>query len=70
MFLALISGDSCFFVANLNPLGNIKIPPTFKSTFLPFEPICFLLISYLTSIPTSKIELGRTACGASISIAF
>jgi len=45
-FFALISAEIWFFGANLNPFGNIKIPPTFKSAGLPFAPICFLLVSY------------------------
>jgi len=70
LFFALISGEICCFDANLKPFGKIKIPPTFKSACFPFAPICFLLVSYGTFTSTSKTEFGRTACGASISIAF
>jgi hypothetical protein len=40
LFFALTSGEICFLEANLNPLGKIKIPPTFKSAGLPSALIC------------------------------
>jgi len=70
LFFALTSFGIWLLDANLNPFGKIKIPPTFKSAFLPFAPICCLLKSYGTFNSTSKTEFGSTACGASISIAF
>jgi hypothetical protein len=45
LFFALISSEIWLFAANLNPLGKIKIPPTFKSAFLPFAPTCLRLVS-------------------------
>jgi hypothetical protein len=66
----LTSGEICFLEANLNPLGRIRIPPTFKSAALPSALIWRRVISYGTFISTSNTELGSTPCGASISIAF
>ena len=70
LFFALTSGEICFLEANLNPLGKIKIPPTFKSAGLPSALICLRLTSYGTFISISNTEFGSTPCGASFSIAF
>ena len=40
LFFTLTASGIWLFEANLNPLGNIKIPPTFKSASFPFAPIC------------------------------
>jgi hypothetical protein len=45
LFLILTSSGIWVFAANLNPFGKIKIPPTFRSAFLPLAPICCLLVS-------------------------
>ena len=70
LFFCFTSSGIWLFGANLKPFGKITIPPTFKSAFLPFAPICWRDVSYGTLTSTSNTEFGSTACGASISIAF
>jgi hypothetical protein len=57
------------FSANLNPFGSIKIPPTFKSAFS-ISPNLLLVYIIRNFNCYQKTEFGRTACGASTSIAF
>ena len=42
---SLIFCEIWFLGASLKPFGKIKIPPTFKSVFLPFALICFFVVS-------------------------